>query len=369
MSLFLYPCCILLEIKLTTTTTTNNNNYQKSPGKDCGKKHMSVKMVQNDENSDSSGDIDYAFGINQSRKHQKLGVSFGNVPLDIIVDSGATVNVTGQNTCEYLKENKIDCVSRKCSHSKIYTYGSPEPLPVIGTFETIVKAGKCEASCQFSVIKGDAESLLLRESSEQLGLLKIRYNVNYVVNPEKEAIKQQYPGIASGVGKKKNQQIRLHIGQNVVPTVQYQPKLAFSQKPKVEAKIWKMLDEDVIEPVTGPTAWVNPLVVVPKYSNTGKSYNIRICIDMRRANEAIMREPHPIPTVDEALQNMNVSNYFSQLDLRWGYNQLELSPERRDNTTFVTHIGLFDLKDWYSVLTPRRYTRKRYRASSEGCQV
>ena len=77
----------------------------------------------------------------------------GNVPLDIIVDSGATVNVIGQNTWEYLKENKIDCVARKCSDSKIYPYGFPEPLPVIGSFETLVKAGTCEASCQFSVIK------------------------------------------------------------------------------------------------------------------------------------------------------------------------------------------------------------------------
>ena len=103
--------------------------------------------MENYENSDSSSDIDYASGIHRSRKHQKLGVSVGNVLLDIIADSGATVNVIGQNTWEYLKENKIDCVSQKCSDGKIYAYGSPEPLPVIGTFETLVKAGTCEASC------------------------------------------------------------------------------------------------------------------------------------------------------------------------------------------------------------------------------
>ena len=164
------------------------------------------------------------------------------------------------------------------------------------------------------------------------------------MNPEKEAIKQQYPGIASGVRKKEHQQIQLHIHQNVVPAVQYQRKLAFSQKPKVEAKIWKMLDKNIIEPATGPTTWVNPIVVVPKYSNTGKSDDIRICIDMRRTNEAIMGEQHPIPTIDEVLQDMNGSKYFSQLDLRWGYNQLELSPEIRDITTFVTHFGLFRFK-------------------------
>ena len=51
-----------------------------------------------------------------------------------------------------------------------------------------------------------------------------------------------------------------------------------------------MFDEDIIEPATGLTTWVNPIVVVPKYSNTGKSEDITICIDMRRANEAIMQE-------------------------------------------------------------------------------
>ena len=73
-------------------------------------------------------------------------MSVGKVPLVIILDSGATVNVIGKITWEYLKENKIDCVSRKCSDSKIYAYGSPEPLPVIGTFETLVKARTFEAS-------------------------------------------------------------------------------------------------------------------------------------------------------------------------------------------------------------------------------
>ena len=52
-------------------TRTVDNNYQKSSGKDRGQKHMSVKMVQHDEdeNSDSSGDIGSAFGIHRSRKH------------------------------------------------------------------------------------------------------------------------------------------------------------------------------------------------------------------------------------------------------------------------------------------------------------
>ena len=62
---------------------------------------------------------------------------------------------------------------------------------------------------------------------------------------------------------------------------------------------------------------------------------------MRRANEAILRERHPIPTVDEVLQNMNQSMVFSKLDLKWGFHQIELSEDSREITTFTTHAGLF----------------------------
>ena len=37
---------------------------------------------------------------------------------------------------------------------------------------------------------------------------------------------------------------------------------------------------------------------------------------MRRANEAIIRGRHPIPTVDEVLQSMNGLIVFSKLYLR-----------------------------------------------------
>ena len=53
---------------------------------------------------------------------------------------------------------------------------------------------------------------------------------------------------------------------------------------------------------------------------------------------------HPILTVDELLQTMNGSKFFSKLDLKWGYHQLELDNESRGITTFVTHCGLYQYK-------------------------
>ena len=62
-----------------------------------------------------------------------------------------------------------------------------------------------------------------------------------------------------------------------------------------------MLKEDIIEEVpNGPTEWVSPLVVIPKPDG-----DIQVCVDMRRANKAIERERHPIPTIEEVLHELN----------------------------------------------------------------
>ena len=82
------------------------------------------------------------------------------------------------------------------------------------------------------------------------------------------------------------------------------------------------------------------MIVVPKPNG-----DIRLCVDMRQANKAIIRERHPIPTVDEILYNMNGSEVFSKLDMKYGYHQIELEEDSREITTFVTIkacIGIHD---------------------------
>jgi len=117
-------------------------------------------------------------------------------------------------------------------------------------------------------------------------------------------------------------------------------RLPFGLRDKVDQKLDELLDKDIIDEVPNtPTTWVSPLVVAPKPDE-----DIRVCIDMRRANEAIVRERHPIPTIEEILYDLNRATVFSKLDLKWGFHQVELEEESREITTFVTHRGLYRYK-------------------------
>ena len=95
-------------------------------------------------------------------------------------------------------------------------------------------------------------------------------------------------------------------------------------------------------------------MVVPKPDG-----DIRICVDMRRANEAIERERHLIPTIEEVLHDLNDSTVFSKLDLRWGFHQIELDEESRQITTFLTHRGLYRYKRLMFGITsaPEKYQK------------
>ena len=105
--------------------------------------------------------------------------------------------------------------------------------------------------------------------------------------------------------------MKLHVDPSVTPVVQKVTRVPFSVKDKATAKVNELLEKDVIVKVVGPTVWVSPVVVAPKPSR-----DIRLCVDMWRANEAIIRQRLPILTIDKVLESLNGSGVFSKLDLR-----------------------------------------------------
>ena len=124
-----------------------------------------------------------------------------------------------------------------------------------------------------------------------------------------------------------------------------------------------MLTNDCIEKVEGPSTWINPIVVVPKPNGT-----IRLCLDMRRTNEAIVRERHQIPKVEEILPELHNAKYFSKIDSKEGYHQLELAEESRHITSILTREGCFQSKRLvYRVSSAFEQFQKVIEQSIAGC--
>ena len=149
-------------------------------------------------------------------------------------------------------------------------------------------------------------SLLGQESAIKLNLLRVGpptiYTAVNCVSPQSpvDKILSNHSKVFRGVGKLTDYQLVIHTDSNVMPVAQSLRRTPFHVRKDVEKKLKELQDLDIIEDVDGPTPWVSLLVAVPKSNG-----DIRVCVDMRRVNEVILRERHPIPTLEETLQDLN----------------------------------------------------------------
>ena len=67
-------------------------------------------------------------------------------------------------------------------------------------------------------------------------------------------------------------------------------------KDRVKAKIDHMLDVGIIEPFK-ELEWISPMVFQDK-----KIGEVRICVKLRKLNDACMHDPFPTPFTDEVLE-------------------------------------------------------------------
>ena len=91
-----------------------------------------------------------------------------------------------------------------------------------------------------------------------------------------------------------------------------------------------MLEEGIIEPVE-ESKWISPMVVQDK-----KTRKIRICVDLRKLNDACLHDPFPTPFTDEVLDNVGVQEVYSFTDGFSGYHHIQISKKDRHKTTFAT---------------------------------
>ena len=254
--------------------------------------------------------------------------------VEMMVDTGASVNLLDEATF-----HRIDCGNKllEHAHSKIYSYGSDTPLPLLGTLSTTIKSSSNSTNTQLHV-KGNTGNLLSYNTARMLGLTAISVNTTTVTDVNKdspESLQEEFECLYGGIGRLRNKIVKLHVDPDI--TLRQQPHrwIPFHVRGDARKELERLERLDIIERVERPTPWISPIVVVPK-----KSGEVRICVDMPEANKAVKREKHLTPTIDDLIADLNGATNFSTLDLSSGYHQLELAPESRFVTTFSTHVGL-----------------------------
>ncbi|VDI21989.1 Hypothetical predicted protein [Mytilus galloprovincialis] len=128
--------------------------------------------------------------------------------------------------------------------------------------------------------------------------------------------------------------IRHKINTGTATPVKLQPRrLPFHKREEADKEVQRLLDCGIIEPSKSP--WSTSLVLVKK-----KDSSTRICTDFRILNSKTIKDSYPLPRIDDSLDALRGSKWFSVLDLSSGYFQFEMDPQDKEKTAFSTSKDL-----------------------------
>ncbi|KAJ8003250.1 hypothetical protein DPEC_G00167470 [Dallia pectoralis] len=103
----------------------------------------------------------------------------------------------------------------------------------------------------------------------------------------------------------------------------------------VRQHLQELLDAGVIRESESPFS--SPIVVVRK-----KNGQVRLCIDYRKLNLQTVKDAYALPRMDDTFTALSGSKWFSVLDLKSGYYQIEVDEADKPKTAFVCPLGFWE---------------------------
>lgn len=103
----------------------------------------------------------------------------------------------------------------------------------------------------------------------------------------------------------------------------------------VRKHLQMLLEAGVIRESESP--YSSPIVVVRK-----KNGDVRLCIDYRKLNAMTIRDAYALPNLEETFSALCGSKWFSVMDLKSGYYQIEMEEEDKPKTAFVCPLGFYE---------------------------
>ncbi|GFW01229.1 retrovirus-related Pol polyprotein from transposon 412 [Trichonephila clavipes] len=276
------------------------------------------------------------------------------LPCNMIIDTGANVSIIRNDLAQKLKEKLIwtppRVVLQTVTGEKIDIHGKLKVKIQFG--DTTYQHAVYVADIADPFILGldflkehgftlDFNKNELRSIHEEVTIFKIEHRTESIRQKSSaERLFQEFEDVfsrnSSDIGHTTVTQHRIDTADHP-PIKQHPRRLPFAKQEEVGTLLREMQENDIIEPSSSP--WASPIVLVRK-----KDGSTRFCVDYRKLNDVTKKDSYPLPRIDDTLDTLSGHKWFSTLDLKSGYWQVEIHPEDREKTAFTSGQGLWQFK-------------------------
>ena len=282
--------------------------------------------------STSVGVIISAVNLERGRL-KRLRCTVGESEIELLVDSGAVASILNTRTVKALRPTPL--IHNSLVDLTSYT---GQKIKVVGTITLSVRCGEQHVPSFKFVMVEEGDNLMGIDLLDALGVRITLPGSScqvLVVRQQSEAVVQRFPKLIKPPATIKGFVHKPAIDDSVRPCLQPYRRVPIALEEPVTAELSRMKREGIIAKIDA-SPWVSNMVVVRKPDG-----GVRICCDMSLANQAVIADRFPLPTLEELTTDFAGATYFSKLDLKWGYLQVKLHRDARDLTGMITLRGLY----------------------------
>lgn len=295
----------------------------------CRKNRPIINMVQNEDEVENL----FLGAVHSDNKLEwKVSLTLDDcINADFKIDSGAQANIINQSIIDFLGVDKNNLIQT----SSLLTSYTGQKLDVLGKISLKTTHKNVSQMIDYFVVNSKKSQCILGLSSSiSLNLIKKIDECNKMYVPN---LLEEYGDLMKGIGNISGES-EINVKSNISPVVHCPRKVPLALRQKLKNRLCELEKHGIIKKVqpNEVTEWVNSLVLVNKPNG-----DLRLCIDPKDLNEAIIRHPYPIPTFEEIVSKLSGATVFSTLDIRDGFWAIKLKEPSSKLCTFNTPFGRY----------------------------
>ena len=282
-----------------------------------------------------------------------LPVTIGNTAKNVLVDWGSVCTIVKESLAtSIVSQDPNSKWIREANPKQLKTF-SNEPIHTLGTLQTSIQSNNWYSNpIEIQVVTDGHRPLLGRDLFSALGLSIQQSDNQTTINqveqeycPIKTQIATDFPDLISRIGKSKIHIVRSKFHKNYTPLHQKGRRVPINLLDKVSNELKKLSQQGHIEKLQecSDKNFISPIVITVK-----KDKSVKLALDSKLLNKSIHKNKYQMPNIDSLIdsisQHINDSNqgenvYFSTIDLKYAYSQLNLHPDTPRHCNFNIICG------------------------------